>query len=182
MRCSYVTTPCPPFPLYRHFPRCRPRVAALSRSTRPRQPRAQRRLPEATTLLPPVSLGGYPFPILTTQWTTLPHRAGLFAILERVPTAEAYRPLVLGEAADMHAALATLSRRVALPKVSTRSVLVYAAVVTHVVRAARQHIVTTLRTRYQLATPLAPLLPPGSLVAVGIAASPPRSRRRSKTT
>src|SRR5215471_3494029 len=142
-------------------PRHRPRVAALSRAAPKRKPGVPGHSHQAAPPLPPISLGGYPFPLLTTQWTTLPHQAGLFAILEREPTAEAYRPLVLDEAADMHAALATLSRRFALPKASTRSGLVYAAVVTHVVRAARQHIVTTLRTRYQLATPLAPLLLPG---------------------
>ena len=116
------------------------------------------------------------------QWTTLPHQAGLFAILERVPTADAYRPLVLGEAADMYAALATLSRRVTLPGATPGRVLVYAALATNVVRAVRQHIVTTLRTRYQLPTSQDPLLPHRSMVDASIAASPPRSRRRARTT
>ncbi len=154
--------------------RRRSRVTALSQSTRRRKPGIQHRTYEATTPLPPVSLGGYPFPVLTTQWTKIPHQAGLFAILERVPTAEAYRPLLLGEAADMHEALATLSYRVTLPAVNNRSVLVYAALATNVVRAARQHIVTTLRTLYQLPTLLAPVLPQGGMVD-----SPPRFPKAS---
>src|SRR5215471_10927362 len=114
-------------------PRHRPRVAALSRAAPKRKPGVPRHSHQAAPPLPPVSLGGYPFPLLTTQWTTLPHQAGLFAILERVPTTEAYRPLLLGEATDMHVALATLSRRVTLSGVSNRSGLVYAAIATNVV-------------------------------------------------
>ena len=150
--------------------RHRPRVTASSRSTRQRKSVAPRRPHEATAPLPPVSLGGYPFPELSMQWTQLPHQAGLFAILERVPTAEAYRPLLLSEAGDIHAALATLSRRAPLPGVSKTSVLVYAALVTNVVQAARQHIVTTLRTLYQLPPPVAPVF---SREAIAWQASPP---------
>ncbi len=162
--------------------RPRPRVPTRSQSIRPRKPGAQHRPHEATVPLPPVSLGGYPFPELTTQWTKIPHQAGLFAILERVPTAEAYRPLFLGEAADIHEALATLSRRVTLPGANNGSVLVYAALATNVARVARQHIVTTLRTLYQLPPPLAPVLPQESRVPADIAASLSRSRRRARPT
>src|SRR5262249_16184802 len=114
--------------------RRRPRVAALSRLAHKGEPGVPRHSYQAAPPLPPVSLGGYPFALLTMQWTTLPHQAGLFAILERVPTAEAYRPLLLGEAADMYAALATLSRRVTLPGATPGRVLVYAALATNVVR------------------------------------------------
>jgi len=160
-------------------PRRRSRVAAPSRSARKRESVAQRRPHEATAPLPPVSLGGYPFSELTTQWAKLPHHAGLFAILERVPTAEGYRPLFLGEAADMHEALATLSRRATLPGVSNTSFLVYAALATNVVRAARQHIVTTLRTLYPSPTPLAPVQ--GSIASQASPPLPPRPRGRART-
>jgi hypothetical protein len=159
----------------------RPRVATPARSARTREPVAQHRPHEPTPPLPPVSLGGYPFPELTTQWTKLPHQAGLFAILERVPAAEGYRPLFLSEAADIHEALATLSRRATLPGVSKTSVLVYAALATNVVRTARQHIVTTLRTLYQLPPSLAPVLPQGSIAPPVSPLLPPRPRGRVRT-
>jgi hypothetical protein len=82
----------PSLPTVATLRRRRPRVTAPSRSARKRESVVQRRPHEATAPLPPVSLGGYPFPELTTQWAKLPHQAGLFAILERVPTAEGYRP------------------------------------------------------------------------------------------
>ena len=161
-------------------PRRRPRVAALSRSARKREAVARRRTHGATAPLPPVSLGGYPFPELTTQWATLPHQAGLFAILERVPTA-GYRPLLLGEAADIHEALAMLNQQVISPGVSNTSGLVYAALATTVVRAARQHIVTTLRTLYQLPTPLAPVFSRESMAWQASPPHLPRPRGRART-
>ena len=161
--------------------RRQPRVAAPSRSARTRELEVHRRSQIAMAPLPPGSLGGYPFPELTTQWAQIPRQAGLFAILERVPTAEVYRPLFLGEAGDMHAALTTLHRRAILPGVRNPSLLVYAALATTVVRAARQQMVTTLRALYQLPTPLTPVRSQGAMAPADIAASLPRSRRRTLT-
>ena len=160
--------------------RRRPQVDAPAQSARTRTPAAQRRPYGATTPLPPVSLGGYPFPELSTQWETIPHQAGLFAVLEWLPTAEGYRLLVLDEAADRHEALATLHRRAMAPKVRSRSVLVYATLATDVVRAARQQIVATLRAVSHLPTPPSSALPSWSITHDAASSLSPRLRGRAR--
>jgi hypothetical protein len=126
------------------------------------------RLPPGPLLL--VSLGRYPFAEPTTHWEALPHGAGLFVILER-PTepGQSYRPLFLHEAEDVRQAIAKLNARARLPRVGTGSV-VYTALYTALVPAARRQIVAELRTAYHLPATLPPARP-------SALASPPRSRR-----
>lgn len=144
-RRTWTVAPPPP-----RSPRARPTAGRTSR-------------PAAVVPLPAVSLGRYPFAEPTTRWEELQHSAGLFVILER-PTdpGQSYRPLFVDEAEDVHHALAKLSARALLPAaVGTRTV-VYAALYTELVKAARRQIVAELRAVYQLPATLPPTVPPST--------------------
>ena len=100
-----------------------------------------------------MSLGGYPFAETSTRWETLPHGAGIFALLHRpADPRQSYQPLFLDEADDVREALAGLSTRVLLSAAEEKGTIVYAVLYTELVTAALRQIVTGLCTELHLPT------------------------------
>jgi hypothetical protein len=131
---------------------------AVSRRQRSPQGRRQGEPPEpqppAVPFLP-VSLAGYPFSEISTHWETLPHGAGIFALLHRpADPGQPYQPLFLDEADDIHEALTRLHTRALLSTAEERGTVVYAVLYTELVAAARCQIVAELRTDFHLSTAL----------------------------
>src|SRR5262249_33001781 len=126
--------------------------------------------------LPLLLLGHYPFVGPFGHWKQLEHRAGILAIVQRSTVGTLpYRVLWLTEAEDVQKALAQLQARGRALSGRGREAIVYAALYTDVVAAARCQIVAELRTRYQLLSFL-PTTAPRSLYSAPGARS---ARRRS---
>jgi hypothetical protein len=163
----------------------RQRARSVS-SASPQLPRTQSKIDKTrqqppTAPLPPVALGGYPFTETTRQWKALPHRAGLVAILQApsVP-GQSYRPLFLTEAEDVHRAIDILQGRSALLAAKSTETIVYAALYTELVKAARRQIVVDLQALYHLPTSLPLTLPPPP--SRPSRRPPARGRTRQQTT
>jgi hypothetical protein len=121
----------------------------------------------------PVALGPYPFSEITTRWKTLPHGAGIVALLHQPANpGQSYQLFFLDEADDVHDALAQLHTRALLSVAEENGMVVYAVLYTELVAAARRQIVAELRTDSHLPTALSP----SSLPPAPHRTSPVRSR------